>query len=167
MAVRVKTLGAHVGTCPHKGVACSKGACKDGADTKVSNLDLLLAAEENVGRFDVTVDNPVPVEIIQAFEDLFGNLCEVALGDGFLGFNDVGKGSAIHVFKHKRDLTSFIRCTITLDDVRITSSAKDVHLCEDLLADSQLVLLLDDFKGIEFTCALVLDLIDFATATMP
>lgn len=167
MAVRVETLGAHVGTCSNKGVACSKGACKDGANTKVRNLDLLPAAEENVGRLDVTVDNPVPVEVIQALEDLFGNLCEVALGDGFLGFNDVGKGSTIHVFKHKRDLTSFIRCTITLDDVGATSSAKDVHLCEDLLADSQLVLLLDDLKGIELACAFVLDLIDFATATVP
>ena len=75
VGLSLDALRGHIVGCADEGSGFALGAEFAGY-AEVAELDLAVAAEEDVGRFDVTVNDLAGVEVGESVEDTFGDLAK-------------------------------------------------------------------------------------------
>lgn len=154
--IGVDSLGAHVSDGADGGVAGIHGLGENSTDPKISDFDLVASVHEEVGGFDVAVDDPAAVEVGEADENLSGEMGEGALVADAGAF----QGPPIHVLQQHLDLAVVIEHVKALDDVGVVDAPEDLDLAADLEADGIVVVAVDDLEGVESAGGTVADLVD-------
>jgi len=80
--------------------------------TKITNPQLAMACDKEVGRLDITVDDTMTVEEMEALEELFHKMLAVGMCQCLRGIDDA-KEITIHQIHHQ------VQITLILLDERI------------------------------------------------
>ena len=87
-------LWGHPVWCADEGVSLLIVLLELGADSKVGELDVPLQSEQDVAGLEVSVDDPVPVEIEEAVHHLTRHIGDLLLREALAEIHDDGVQSA-------------------------------------------------------------------------
>lgn len=167
VSVRVESFRAHVSASTHVGIAGVQGPAHDLAHAKVGDLHFHVAVDQKIGGFNVAVDDLVGVEVVEAVENLAGDVGKLGLGEGAVGFKQGLEGAGVHVLHDDPDISRrLLKDCVAADDVGRVRAAEDLHLAEDLTADGGVGVAVDEFESVSGGSALVAYLVDGAAVTV-
>ncbi|GMF24732.1 unnamed protein product [Phytophthora fragariaefolia] len=109
------------------------GVTELGGDAKVRELDLAVAVEQDVGRFDVAVHALVGLEVRQRVEDLEGHAGEDVLRDGSELVDDVFQRAAVHILEREHHRAVAQKCPEEGDEARTLGVEEGVDLADGLI----------------------------------
>lgn len=142
--ISIDALRAHVGDGANRGFAIHS-LSEDAADAEVGDLDTALMVDEEIGGFDVTVDDLAAMEVGEAGDHLTGDAREV----GFDGDAMALKRATVHELEEDLDLAGAVIEAVAADDEGAIDGAEDLDLTEDLAADVVVVVAVNVLQGID------------------
>ncbi|KAI4329495.1 hypothetical protein MLD38_027879 [Melastoma candidum] len=103
-----------------------------------------LMSHEEVGGFDVAVDDLAAVEVGEAGEDLVGQVGELEL----VAQVDALQGTAVHELQEDLNLAIVVVHIMAPDHIGVVDVAEDLNLSADLEADGVLIVVaVDNLEG--------------------
>ncbi|KAF5445561.1 hypothetical protein F2P56_034607 [Juglans regia] len=167
VGIRVEPFGAHVGAGADVGVARVQRTAHDLADSKIGDLHLHRVVHQEIRGFEVTVDDLVPMEVVQAVENLARHVGKLGLGESTMGLEQRVEGTQVHVLHENRDVATWLlEYTMAADNVGRVGASEDFHLPKNLSAEGGVRVRVNDLEGVDIMGALVADLVDGATIAM-
>ncbi|BBG92874.1 MAP kinase kinase 9 [Prunus dulcis] len=168
VSIRVESFRAHVSTSTHVGIAGVQGPAQDLAHAKVGYFHFHVAVHQNIGGFDVAVDDLVGVEVVEAVKNLASDVGKIGLGEGALGFKQGLEGAGVHVLHEDPDISRrLLKDSVAADNVGRVGAAEDLHLAEELTAYCGVAgVAMDEFESVGRGCPLVIYLVDGAAVTV-
>lgn len=164
----IEPLRAHVRAGSDVGITRVQRPTHDFADSEIGYLDFHVSVDEEIRWLNVSVDDLVRVKIIEAIENLSGDVSEFGFRESAVGLENRLEGSEIHVLHEDGDVAGgLLEHSMAVDDVRGVCAAEDLHLAEKLSADGGVGVAMDELKGVCQGGLLVADFVDDSSVAVP
>jgi hypothetical protein len=123
-------LGSHPVWCADHGRTLHVRLVNLGAETEIGQLDVAIHAEQNVVRLDVSVDNTLGVQELQAVKRLAADSGDLALRHHVEG-NNIGKTTTLHVLHHHPKIATNEKRVHEVDDILMSAISHDQNFIND------------------------------------